>query len=94
MTETPATHAHRDLSIDQQLGLRTAATRLQREFADAFGVETIERFLNSSYDQFAGRATVPNYLPLLGERFARQRLTALARVEGKVTDGKSTVLFV
>ena len=28
-----------------------------------FGVETVERYLHSSYDQFAGRATVPNFLP-------------------------------
>ena len=45
-------------------------------------------------DQFAGRATVPNLLPLLAERWARQRLTALARVEGKITDAKPTVLFL
>jgi arsenate reductase (thioredoxin) len=97
MTESPAPlahHAPRDLSIDQQLALRTAATRLQRDFSDTFGVETIERFLYSSYDQFAGRATLPNFLPLLAERFARQRLIALARVEGKISDGKPTVLFL
>jgi arsenate reductase len=95
MTESPVTHhLRRDLSIDQQLALKTAATRLHREFDGTFGVETIERFLPSSYDQFAGRASVPNFLPLLAERFARQRLNALARVEGKVTDGKPTVLFL
>jgi arsenate reductase len=97
MTESPAqyaTHQHADLSIDQRLALKTAATRLQREFDGTFGVETIERFLHSSYDQFASRATIPNFLPLLAERFARQRLNALARVEGKITDGKSTVLFL
>ena len=95
MTDTPVTHhLRRDLSIDQQVALKTAATRLQREFDGTFGVETIERFLHSSYDQFAGRATVPNFLPLLAERFARQRLNALARVEGKVTDSKPTVLFL
>ena len=97
MTESPAQyaqHQHPDLSIDQQLALRTAATRLQNTFGEHFGVETIERFLHSSYDQFAGRATVPNFLPLLAERFARQRLTALARVEGKITDTKPTVLFL
>jgi arsenate reductase len=97
MTESPAQyaqHKHADLSIDQQLALRTAAIRLQSQFGEHFGVETIERFLHSSYDQFAGRATVPNFLPLLAERFARQRLTALARVEGKITDTKPTVLFL
>ncbi|MGE4363505.1 arsenate reductase ArsC [Mycolicibacterium vanbaalenii] len=95
MTDTPVTHQLReDLSVDQQLALKTAATRLQTAFGDTFGVETIERFLHSSYDQFAGRAKVPNFLPLLAERFARQRLNALARVEGKIPDRKPTVLFL
>lgn len=83
-----------DLSIDQRLALKTAATRLENEFGDMFGVETIDRFLHSSYDQFASRASIPRFLPLLAERFARQRLRALARVEGKHHDGKPTVLFL
>ncbi|MBX7433138.1 arsenate reductase ArsC [Mycobacterium sp. Y57] len=95
MTETPVTHQLRsDLSIDQKLALKTASTRLHTEFDQTFGAETIERFLHSSYDQFAGRATVPNFLPLLAERFARQRLHALARVEGKISDGRPIVLFL
>lgn len=95
MSESPAAlRPHRDLSIDQRHALTTAATRLERDFGDSFNVETIERFLHTSYDQFAGRATVPNFLPLLAERFARQRLLALARVEGKISDGKPTVLFL
>lgn len=87
-------HLRSDLSIDQRLAMKTAADQLQREFDGVFGAETIERFLHSSYDQFAGRATVPRFLPLLAERFARQRLRALARVEGKSNDGKPTVLFL
>lgn len=87
-------HLRRNLSIDQRLAMKTAASQLQREFDGVFGVETIERFLHSSYDQFAGRATVPRFLPLLAERFARQRLRALAKVEGKSNDGKPTVLFL
>ena len=71
---------HQDLSVDQQLALRTAAYRLAREFDGTYGTETIERFLHSSYDQFASLSSVPNFLPLLAERFARQRLHALARV--------------
>ena len=86
---------HREtLSIDQQLALKTAAAHLGREFDGTFGVETIERFLHSSYDEFAERAVVLNFLPLLAEKFARQRLRALARVEGKVNDGKPVVLFL
>lgn len=90
-----ADSAHRlDLSIDQQHALRTAAVMLQRQFAGIFGTGTIEKFLYSSYDQFASRAVIPNFLPLLAERFARQRLTALARVEGRMHDGRPVVLFL
>ena len=85
---------HQELSIDQRLAMKTAASNLRKEFGDLLGVETIEVFLHSSYDQFAERATVPRFLPLLAERFARQRLRALARVEGKHHDGKPTVLFL
>jgi arsenate reductase (thioredoxin) len=91
---TTSEHLRDDLSIDQRLALKTAATRLQTEFGDMFGVETIERFLHSAYDQFAERASIPRFLPLLAERFARQRLRALAKVEGKHDDGKATVLFL
>jgi len=76
-----------DLSVDQRLALRTAAARLSEEFTGVFGTETIERFLHSSYEQFATGASVPRFLPLIAERFARQRLTALARVEGLSPDG-------
>ena len=53
-----------DLSIDQQLALRTAAARLADQFAGIFGTETIERFLHTSYDQFALTATIANFTPL------------------------------
>lgn len=88
------THEHPDLSIEQSLALRTAAANLTAEFSDTFGRETIERFLVTSYDQFADRASIPNFLPLLAERFARQRLRALAKVEGKTQDGRPVVLFL
>lgn len=82
------------ITLDQQVALTHAASSLAEEFAGVFNAETIERFLHSSYDQFAGRATVANFLPLLAGRFARQRLQALARVEGHHVDGKPVVLFL
>ncbi len=95
MTDAELTTARGpELSIDAQFALHTAATRLGEQFAGVFGTETIERFLYSSFDQFASQSTVPNFLPLLAERFARQRLTALARVEGKRDDGRPVVLFL
>lgn len=42
MTDATA-YYHPDLSVDQQLALRTAASRLAREFAGTYGIETIER---------------------------------------------------
>jgi protein-tyrosine-phosphatase len=94
MSDLQFEYRHQDLSIDQQLALRTAASRLAAEFDGTYGSETIERFLHSSYDQFASLSRVPNYLPLLAERFARQRLHALARVEGRSRDGRPVVLFL
>jgi len=91
MTET---YRRTGLGVDQQYALLVAARRLADDFRGVFGTETIDRFLHSSYDEFAGRATIPNYLPLLAERFARQRLRALARIEGKDHDGKPVVLFL
>ena len=88
------TSGHPEITLDQHVALKTAATRLSGDFEGVFGAETIERFLTSSYDQFANRATVVTFLPLLAERFARQRLTALAKVEGKATNGKPVVLFL
>ena len=82
------------LSPDQTQAMKTAATRLTRDFDGVFGTETIERFLHSSFDQFAPRAAVTRFLPLLAERFAKQRLQALAKVEGLHNDGKPTVLFL
>jgi len=82
------------LSLDQQLALRSAAKNLHREFDGVFGTETIELFLASSYEQFAGQARIPTYLVLFAERFARQRLKALAKVEGKDSDGIPIVLFL
>jgi arsenate reductase len=83
-----------ELTLEQQLALRSAAHNLHREFEGVFGTETIERFLATSYDQFASQARFPTYLVLFAERFARQRLKALAKVEGKVTDGLPVVLFL
>ena len=82
------------LSLQHAVVLRAAAARLAGEFDGTFGIETIERFLHSSYAQFADRATLTKFLPLIAERFARQRLHALARVQGLVDDDRPTVLFL
>ena len=83
-----------DLPLESKAALRSAAANLHREFEGTFGTETIERFLASSYEQFAANARIVTFLPLMAERFARQRLKALAKVEGKHDDGLPAVLFL
>lgn len=82
------------LTIEQRLGLNQAAESLSRRFEGVFGTETIELFLASSYEQFAASAKTGSFLPIVAERFAKQRLEALARVEGKAHDGLPVVLFL
>lgn len=87
------TYGRAEIRLDQQLALRTAAIWLCEEFGALFGVETIERFLHNSYDRFAEDARITHYLPLIAQRFARQQLQALAKLEGSFT-GKPIVLFL
>jgi len=101
MTETPVQPgADREvptwatLTIEQSIAMRAAAVRLVDDFTGIYGPETIERFLHTSFDQFADRASITKFLPLMAERFARQRLRAMAKIEGLRDDGKPTVLFL
>ena len=54
------------------------------DFAGTFGVETIERFVLDSLEQLLPTAKVTTFLPVLAEKFARERLRALGRVEGSL----------
>ena len=82
------------VTIDQASSLAPVVERLAREFDGAFSVETIERFVRTSYSQLATSAKVPTFLPVLSERFTRQRLRALSKVDGVDATGKPTVLFL
>jgi hypothetical protein len=65
------------LRTDEKLALKQASARLADDFEGLYGKGTIERFLASSFDQFATHAKVTRFLPLLAERFAHQRLQAV-----------------
>ena len=82
------------LPLDQQTIVRRSITILSDEFTGTFGQETIERFVFDSLDLLAPSASVHNFLPLLSERFARERLHALARVEGFESSERPSVLFL
>ena len=83
-----------DIPLLHLMTLRSSALLLQQEFAGMFSTETIERFLVTSYDEISSRLANERYLALFAERFARERLSALARVEGKSDDRRPVVLFL
>lgn len=81
------------LERDHDQALADAIDRLVTDFAGTFNRETVERFVTASFEDLSSRAKTFTYVPLLSERFARQRLAAVARVDAP-SDGKPTVLFL
>jgi arsenate reductase len=73
--------------------LENGLDSLQDEFSGVFSRETIERFMAESLEQLKG-ARLKDFVPLFVHRFARERLRALAHVEGKLTKDVPEVLFV
>jgi len=73
--------------------LERALERLNDEFKGVFSAETIERFMDESLEALSG-ARFKDFVPLFVHRFARERLRALAQVEGKIAKEMPEVLFV
>lgn len=73
--------------------IKSGAARLKRDFEGVFSVNTIERFLADSYERL-GHARIRSYVPLMAERFARDRLRAVAKNEGRVSSDGPVVLFL
>ena len=74
--------------------LARLAERLEDKFVGIFSKETIKSCVMESYALLAENATVIVHLPSLTERFARDRLTALAQSEFKIAKDKPEILFV
>jgi arsenate reductase len=85
----------RDLDVDliTRGHLEKGLESLRERFAGSFSAETIERYLVESVEGLSG-ARFKNFVPLLVHRFARERLRALAQVEGKLGKEVPEVLFV
>lgn len=82
------------LTTAERLQIREAAERLERRFEGQLNTETIERFMNESLDTLVQRASTSTWVPLLAERFARDRLRALVRLESDATTLNPSVLFL
>jgi arsenate reductase (thioredoxin) len=79
----PATRAHLDRGLDA----------LKHEFSGVFSRETIERYVEESLESLRN-VRFEDFVPLFVHRFARERLRALAQVEGEMTKSVPEVLFV
>jgi arsenate reductase len=79
----PILQAHLDKSVDS----------LADEFGGIFEQAQIRAIVEQSAHEVA-EGRVAEFVPLLAHRFARERLSAQARSEGRVTDAATEVLFV
>src|SRR5690606_20067209 len=87
-------HVPVTLTAAETLQVRQAAERLQRRFDGHLNAETIERFMNESLDTLVVRARTSTWIPLLAERFTRDRLLALVRLESHAATLRPGVLFL
>ncbi|MGZ5296895.1 MAG: arsenate reductase ArsC, partial [Actinomycetota bacterium] len=87
------TEAMSVLPVEQRSVVRHAAADLLEEFRGVFGVETIELYLASSLLALQA-ARIKSFVPLFSARFARQRLRALAKVEGRIGGGLPSIVFL
>jgi arsenate reductase len=82
------------MNVGDRNAIDSIVNRLESEFAGVFGRETLERYVTESREQLAETARVPTFLTLFTERFARDRLRALAQAEGVIVSEVPEVLFV
>lgn len=74
--------------------LHRAAERLADAFDGSISAETVERVVFESYTALGRTATVRTHLPSLTERFAKDRLTALAQSRGLSAKPVPEVLYI
>ena len=82
------------LAAQHGLLLRGIANRFEGEFGEMFTRDTLDHYVHDSYAQMAASAKVLNHIPAFVERFARQRLRALAKNRGVIDAHPPDVLFV
>lgn len=82
-----------DLLMPQTVLSRIAVTLAER-FEGVFSVQTVERYVFESYTALYRTATVTTHLTALAQRFATDRLTALAQSQGHAPKDVPEVLFL
>lgn len=74
--------------------LHRVAEQLSARFTGMVSEETVERVVFESYTALGRTSTVSTHLTSLAEKFARDRLTALAQSRGLITKTVPEVLYV
>ncbi|MGK5519277.1 three-helix bundle dimerization domain-containing protein [Micromonospora sp. URMC 107] len=80
--------------LDVDAVLERVAAALADKFSGVFNPETISRYVNESYVALYRTARLDHHLPALTERFATDRLTALAQAKGAIGKPVPEVLFL
>lgn len=91
---TTQTEQPTSLTLEERLALRHGAERLEKEFDGICDRVTIDEYVHASYRSLISAAKIERFVPLLTERFARQRLQALAKLEGQRLAGVPAVVFL
>jgi len=88
-----SSHPTEAYAPDIEYALKMAASRLSREYEGQFNAETVQRFVRDSFAAL-DTARVTSFVPVIAERFARERLKAVLKLEGRQTSGVPHVLFL
>ncbi|ASU83242.1 hypothetical protein CDO52_11055 [Nocardiopsis gilva YIM 90087] len=80
--------------LDPEDLLDRVQERLTIRFSGMFSPETVQRYLRDSYEMLSHSAAVTAHLPAVTERFAAERLTAIAQRDGIADKTVPEVLFV
>jgi arsenate reductase (thioredoxin) len=80
-----------DRELQYHLGV--VERTVKGEFDGVFSPETVERYLRESRDAFRA-SKVQAFVPVMVERFARERLRALGQAQGRIEKATPEVLFV
>jgi arsenate reductase (thioredoxin) len=82
------------MSVADLAAMGGIVARITPDYVGIFGPETLDRYVAESWEHLAATAKIPSFLPVLAERFTRERLRALAQVEGAIVSDVPEVLFV
>jgi len=74
--------------------MRQIVDRIALDYEQIFPREITEQVVEESLNTLTEQATIATWLPTFAERFARDRLSALAKAEHLVNDDRPAVLFL